>query len=380
MSNSLVKKQENAVANRPSYLPQVTDDSAINQIVQSNPSMPILSLNDDVFTLMEGKEVLHEFKEDELTVFFLHINYTTQRRAFEGQWDENDPQEPICQSNDNIIPIATYDNPESDECKTCWRSSADTSRSDRCSYLRNSIVLLTYKNKAKEVVTAVARLRLNANSLYGEEDAATGVFNGESLLREFKRMNAELWFHPVLMYFDTDTKGARNKLNFELLYSDFPSEDQAEYIQDLIAEGDYAKVTALEHRTESSNGNDESGDEATAKAPRQRATEKSGAAGKKKANSRKKRAAKKDPEPDDSAGSDTASGDGGADESEAESAGASDAPSRSARSKRSARGRARAVEQDDAGDDSDSSSKGSDNVESLDDTDIDDMLDGMEMP
>lgn len=361
MAKDLIAEQtkaiSTAIAARPDYLPAIDADSAINQISQRMLSMPILSLNDDVFTLMEGRNVVHEFDTDELAMYFAHIHFFTQRRAFEGQWDEDDPQDPICGSDNNEAPMEGFSDPQSDACSTCWRSAKDTKRSDRCSYFRNSIVLIQYTDDNDNLVTCFARLRLNGNTLYGEDNRTAGVLNAESMIRMFRdTLEGELWYHPVMAYFDTSTKGAQNKLLFEINYTEFPTEDQAELIQKELKASEFIKLCQL---TVPKGEDEDGGNESSA--PTQRKTASQGKAeevpaarGKKKATSRRSKPK--------------------VDEAEDDSSGSSPAPRvRGARGSRSKRGGKATDQSSDEGSASDESAGGG-SVESDDERDTADPL------
>lgn len=292
-----------AIANRPAYLPAVDDDSDINKINQRGAALPTLSINNNVWTLLENGTEVHTFEDDELTFFFLHIHFDTQRRAFEDEWDEDDPQDPICLSNDGLTPIDGSPDPQSEDCATCWRSQEDTKRRDKCSWFRNSIVVVEYTNGSGDEVRCMARLRINGGSLFGEENRSSGEINGESLIRQFKALKGELWYHPVTAFFDTASKGAQNKLLFEVLLEEYPSEELAQAIVEFKGQQDYVALTQL--RARPSDNDDESGEEETRETPRQRAPAKKKSGSSKKTSSRSKRSAKKDKAGDDSEGSDT---------------------------------------------------------------------------
>lgn len=302
---ALQERQALAVSNRPDYLPALTPDSIINQIEQRGDLLPILSLDNNKFTLTEAGAAIKTFKEDELLMYFLYIHFTPQRRAFEGEYDEDNPTDPICMSNDGIAPLENVIEIQSKDgtCKNCWRSQKDTARSDKCSYLRNSIILIEYE-EGDSTVHVLARLRLNANTLYGEEDRTTGEFNAESVVREFKRLNSELYYHPVIAFFDTASKNARNKLLFEIQYTEYPSEELFTHIVEQAAQNDYAEMTALKV-IDNSDESDEEGSDPPEKAPRQRAAKTAGSSASKKKASRSKRGTKADKGGDDSEGSDT---------------------------------------------------------------------------
>lgn len=364
--------QQLAVESRPSYLPAVTAESAINQIDQRGAGLPILSLNNDKFTLLEGDNVIREFKsqDNELVFYFLHIHFTTQRRAYDGEWDEDNPQDPICMSDNDIRPLEGVIEIQSEDgtCKNCWRSGKETARRDKCSYMRNSIILIQGDGPDDEPI--IARLRLNGNTLYGEESRSEGVFNAESVVREFKRIKAELYYHPVVAFFDTTSKNARNKLQFEVLYNDFPSEELYQFIIDQAAENDYVEMTTLTVRSDDDvESEQQAGEESEPQAPSQRGKKKAAGRSTKKTASRSKRGAKKDTGSDDTAGADT--------------------PTRSRRSGKKAAdtGGNSAAESDDGGAASESSggdgaeqSSDAGNANPLEDAGIADLIGNVELP
>lgn len=368
--NSALSKVQAAIANRPSYLPAVAADDPINQIVQRPPPLPILSLNNNNFTLLENRTPIYTFEGDECKMWFLHIHLTQQRRAYEEEWDEDDPQEPKCQSDDNIAPLAGILEPESDTCGTCWRNGEDTKRSDRCSWLRNSIVLVEYESASGQQITCLARLRLNGNTLFGEEDRSSGELNAESVVREFKGMQSKLWFHPVVAFFDTSSKNARNKLLFEILLNEYPTEDMAEFIMAQESQYDYPELTRLKVVVESNGGNSsDGGSEESPKEVKQRAPAKAASGGGKKTPASTKRAPKEDTTDDDSAGSDTPARSRRSRGNDTESggkveAGVSDAGAAEGKSRRSRRG-----EPSDSGD-----------ANPLEDADVSDLIGNIELP
>ena len=305
---------QTAIANRPSYLPAVADDAAIFQINQRGAALPILSINNNEFRLLEGQTLIHTFSDekgnslDECTMWFLHIHYDQQRRAYEEEWDEDNPADPVCQSDDGITPLEAYADPESPKCGTCWRNQENTKRSDKCSWLRNAIVLVNYETDDGKTVSVIARLRLNGNTLFGEENRSSGELNAESMVRRFKEMNGQLWYHPVVAFFDTTSKNARNKLLFEILLNEYPTEDQAEFIMAQEQANDYPELTRLKVQVESDEdgGDTESSAAPQREAAKPRATKKAGSKSAEAAPTRSKRGAKKDPPSDDSAGADPA--------------------------------------------------------------------------
>lgn len=373
---TVADKQQMAIDSRPSYLPAITEDSAINQIEQRGALLPILSLDNNEWSLNEGQQLVKKFEGDELVMFFLHIHYTTQRRAYEGEWDEDNPQDPICLSDDNVIPIHNSPDIQSADgtCKGCWRSQEETRRADKCSYLRNAIVLLEWPADNNDPdgskIRAIARLRLNGNTLYGEENRSGGEFNAESLVREFKRLQGELWYHPVVAFFDTASKNARNKLLFEVLYEEYPSEDLAAYILEQAKENDYPDMTQLKVMTQDDDESEQQAEQKPAeKAPSQRKAGKKPAAAAKTTNTRSKRGAKADPEPDDSEGSDPAPRSRRAGKKAADTGGEPAAEPDDGAEAAGAGGGDGSVGADDAG-----------GADPLDDPDIADMIGNVELP
>lgn len=251
MSNSITVAQERelAIKQRPAYLPAVAEDDPIHQIQQRLEALPIMSLNNDDFTLMQGMEVIKRFGPEtaDLTLYLAHANKTVQRRAYEGEYDEDQQTDPICQSEDGVHALKFSREIQSEDgtCANCWRSQESTARSDKCSYMRNALVLVEYTNDQDGVVSVLARLRLNGNTLFGKESRENNEYNAETVIRECKRLNAQLWYHPLIAWFDKVSKNARNKLLFQLEYNDYIPEELAAQILEFSELYDFDELTRL---------------------------------------------------------------------------------------------------------------------------------------
>lgn len=295
MTTDIAVPNKASLPARPSYLPEPSSDSRINQIDIGGQSLPGLSIKGKRFSLVERREVIRKFppKVAEIEGVLLDVHEAYQRDKYFGDFDPNDDStwgSPDCFSNNDETPAPDAPNPQSKDCATCqWNSASPDNKAkrntpdalaldDKCGMYRNAIFLMFDPDDDSR--TCLCRLRINSTSCFGNQSRDEGLLNLDTLLREFKAMGSELFYHPVVISFDEESD--HPKLHFTML-SEYVDEATFNEIAQLKArhgasgtEGWSSYTTRTAYVEEGSSG--QNGQSEAAQAPEQRAPEKSGSA------------------------------------------------------------------------------------------------------
>jgi hypothetical protein len=198
-----------------SNAPVVAKDSKFNApVVAMGIPWIRLSAKGSKFTLITpaGKTKPSKVGAD-MDIIILGREETIARTYFQGQFDEENPEAPLCTSRDGIKPDSSIpeENRQSSDCASCPMNIAGSGTDNKSKACRYGlpIIGIPLDGKGQAVTKAPFYFKVNANSIFGESLTEQNRFSFKDLQPALQQINpsAPLSVFKIRMSFDEVNDG-----------------------------------------------------------------------------------------------------------------------------------------------------------------------------